>query len=51
MTSVFGLVAGVASLTGRKKVQQGAPPVPQQTVESVKEDVEWAKTQLQSVKR
>ena len=35
VTAVFGAVAGVAALTGKKKVQKGAPPVPEQTVESV----------------
>ena len=51
VTAVFGAVAGVAALAGKKKVQEAAPPVPEQTVESVKEDVEWAKSQLRSVKR
>ena len=39
----YGATAGVLALTGRTKVQQGVPPVPEQTVESVKEDVEWTK--------
>jgi uncharacterized membrane protein YqjE len=44
-------VAGGLALTGRKKVQQATPPVPEQTQESVKEDVEWAKTQARSARR
>jgi hypothetical protein len=44
-------VAGVLALQGRNKVQEAGPPVPEQTVETVKEDVEWAKTQKQSVSR
>jgi uncharacterized membrane protein YqjE len=44
-------VAGVLALTGKSKVQQATPPVPEQTQQSVKEDVEWAKTQTRSAKR
>ena len=48
---VYAAVAGVLGLQGRSKVQEAAPAVPEQTVETVKEDVEWAKTQKQSVSR
>ena len=44
-------VAGVLALTGKSKVQQATPPVPEQTQQSVKEDVEWAKTHARSAKR
>ena len=40
---VYGAIAGVLFVTGRNKVKEGAPPVPEQAVESVKEDVEWLK--------
>ena len=36
------------ALIGKRKVNQATPPVPEQTVETVKEDVQWAKTQLPS---
>jgi Putative Actinobacterial Holin-X, holin superfamily III len=49
--AAFGLVAGVAALAGRRKVKRGAPPVPEEAVESVKEDVRWAKSRLRSVRR
>lgn len=49
--AVYAAVAGVLALQGRNKVQEAGPPVPEQTVETVKEDVEWAKTQKQSVRR
>ncbi len=45
VTVLWAAVAGVLALTGKKKIQQAGPPVPEQTVETVKEDVEWAKTQ------
>jgi MFS family permease len=48
---VFMAIAGILALQGKKKVQAAAPPVPQQTVETVKEDVEWAKTRAGSAQR
>src|ERR671915_985357 len=41
---VYGAIAGVLALQGRNKVQEAGPPVPEQATESVKEDVQWAKT-------
>jgi Putative Actinobacterial Holin-X, holin superfamily III len=48
VTVVYGAVAGVLALIGKTRVTEATPPVPEQTVESVKEDVQWAKTQLPS---
>ena len=45
---VYAAVAGVMAMTGKKKVQEAVPPVPEQAKESVKEDMEWAKTQARS---
>jgi VIT1/CCC1 family predicted Fe2+/Mn2+ transporter len=35
-------------LAGRNRVREAAPFIPEQTIETVKEDVEWAKTQTGS---
>jgi nitrate/nitrite transporter NarK len=48
---VYGAVAGVLAMRGRERVQQATPPTPEQTVETVKEDVEWAKSQARSATR
>ena len=48
---VCGAIAAFLALRGRDKVKQATPLVPEQTVETVKEDVEWAKTQMRSEKR
>jgi len=48
---VYGAIAGVLALTGRNKVAQATPPVPEQATESVKEDVRWAKTHAQAGRR
>src|ERR671937_1011354 len=48
---VYGAIAGVLALTGKTKVAQATPPVPEQATESVKEDVRWAKTHAQAGRR
>jgi hypothetical protein len=45
---VYGIVAFVLVKQGQAKMKQAVPPVPEQTIETVKEDVEWAKTQMRS---
>jgi len=40
---VYLLIAGALALLGRSRVQAATPPVPEQTVESVKKDVELTK--------
>jgi uncharacterized membrane protein YqjE len=48
---VFAAIAGVLALQGRNKIQEAGPPVPEQAADSVKEDVQWAKTRTQSARR
>jgi uncharacterized membrane protein YqjE len=40
---IWAAVAGVLALQGREKVKEVGTPVPEETAESVKEDVEWLK--------
>jgi MFS family permease len=47
---VLGAVAAVLALQGRNRIRAATPPVPEQTVETVKEDVQWAKTQTPSAR-
>jgi hypothetical protein len=47
---IYGAIAAFLALRGRDKVKQATPLVPEQTIETVKEDVEWAKTQMRSEK-
>jgi hypothetical protein len=51
IAAVYGAIAGVLALTGKGKVQEATPPVPEQTKDSVKEDVQWAKTRMRSGRR
>jgi hypothetical protein len=48
---VYGIIAFVLVKQGQAKIKAVGPPVPTQTIETVKEDVEWAKTQTRSAKR
>lgn len=48
VTVMLGGIAGLLALQGKAKVQQATPPVPEQATESVKEDVQWAKTRAQA---
>jgi Putative Actinobacterial Holin-X, holin superfamily III len=48
---VYVAVAAFLGLKGRDRIQAATPPVPEQTVDTVKEDVEWAKTRARSAPR
>jgi MFS family permease len=48
---VYGAIAGVLALTGKRKVAAATPPVPEQATESVKEDVRWAKSRAQAARK
>jgi len=51
VTFVYAAIATVLALAGRKRVERVMPPAPEQTIETVKEDVQWAKSQAKSVRR
>ena len=43
--------AGIAAVMGREKIREATPLAPEQAVETTKEDVQWAKTQIRSETR
>jgi uncharacterized membrane protein YqjE len=51
VTVVYAAVAGGLAFLGRERVAEATPPVPEQTMQTVKEDVQWAKTQLPSERK
>jgi hypothetical protein len=51
VTAVYGAIAGILALTGRSRVERGVPPVPEQTVETVKEDVQATKQRAMEGRR
>jgi MFS family permease len=51
VAAVYGAIAGALALTGKNKVQEASPPVPEQAVDNVKEDVAWTKQRAQAGRR
>jgi uncharacterized membrane protein YqjE len=51
VAAVYAAIAGVLALRGKQKVQQAGKPVPEQTKESIEEDLRWARTQVKSGER
>ena len=51
IAGVYGAIAGILALRGKHKVEQATPPVPVEATESVKEDVQWAKSRAQQARR
>ncbi len=47
---VVGGVAGVLAWVGKSTALRGSPPVPEEALESTKEDVEWLKIPAKSAK-
>jgi hypothetical protein len=48
---VYGAVAGGLALSGKSNVQRGVPPVPEQTVQTVRDDVAVAKQRAKEGRR
>jgi hypothetical protein len=47
VAAIWAAVAGAMALLGKGRVEAAAPPVPEQTIDSVEEDMEWAKQSAQ----
>jgi uncharacterized membrane protein YqjE len=50
VTVIYGAIAGVLALRGKSQVKEATPPMPEQAVETTKEDVRWVKTRAQSAR-
>ena len=48
---LYGAIAGILALRGKNKVQQATPPLPEETVQSVKEDVRYTKQRAQEARQ
>jgi VIT1/CCC1 family predicted Fe2+/Mn2+ transporter len=51
VAAVLGGVAYLLMKQGKERVEEAGKPVPEQTIETVKEDVEWAKTRASSARK
>jgi hypothetical protein len=49
--AALAAAAYVLALRGKERVEDAGRPIPEQTIETVKEDVEWAKTRATSARR
>lgn len=48
---VEGAIAGVLALRGRERMRRAGPPIPEQAIETTKEDARWVKTRARSGSR
>jgi sugar phosphate permease len=51
VTAVYAVIAGVLYLRGKERVDAVGTPVPEEAIDNIKEDVEWAKTRAKSGRR
>jgi Putative Actinobacterial Holin-X, holin superfamily III len=47
---VYAGAAAVLGLRGKQRIDEATPPIPEQTAETLKEDVAWVKTQAKSAR-
>lgn len=47
----LGLVAAGLAYAGKERVEEAGTPIPEQTIENVKEDAQWVKEQASSARR
>jgi uncharacterized membrane protein YqjE len=50
-TVLYAAAAAVLALRGRDELKETGAPIPERTKQSVKEDIQWAKTRAQSKDR
>jgi hypothetical protein len=51
VAAVLASIAAAMALIGKREVEEATPPVPEQAAESIKEDVQYAKTRAQEARR
>jgi membrane protein len=51
VAAVYGAIAGVLVLTGKNKVQEATPPLPERAIDSAKQDVQTTKERAKAGRR
>lgn len=51
VAALYGIVAAVLALRGRERLEEAGGPVPEQTKETIEEDLQWARNRATSAKR
>jgi hypothetical protein len=47
---IYAAIAGFLYVRGKERLQEAGPPIPEHTIETVKEDLQWAKHPTTSAK-
>lgn len=48
VAAIYGIAAYVLAQRGREQLKEAAPPIPEQTAQTVKEDIAWVKMRAKS---
>ncbi len=48
VAAAWAVVAGTLALLGKERIEEAGGPVPEQSKESIEEDLQWARTQAKS---
>lgn len=51
VATALGLLAGIIAMAGARTLAEAVPPIPEQTVETVREDLEYAKAKARAGRR
>lgn len=51
VAAVYGAIAGILALSGKKKVEEATPAAPERAIENVKEDVQSTKQRAQEARQ
>jgi hypothetical protein len=51
VAAVYGAIAGILAMTGKTRMRRATPPMPQEALQSAKEDVEWTKERVSTARR
>lgn len=51
VAGILALLAAVSALVGARMARSATPPIPHEAIETTKENVEWLRKQLRSVRR
>jgi uncharacterized membrane protein YqjE len=51
VAAVYGAVAAALALRGRERLEEAGGPIPEQTKETIEEDLQWARTRATSGRR
>jgi hypothetical protein len=51
VTAAYAVIAGLLAITGKARIRRATPPVPEEALESVKEDIGWTKQRFKTARQ